>query len=93
MWKLRLTSCCLALAAGTAALLPNPVAAQADCGWNPDFEQDYAIGITDILAILGIFGAVDNDQDGLWDVNDLCEDTTACNFAANPTQIQPLISY
>ena len=57
-----------------------------DCEWNPDFEQDYAIGITDILAILGIFGAVDNDQDGLWDVNDLCEDTTACNYDANPTE-------
>ena len=68
------------------ALLPKPAAAQTDCGWNPDFEQDYAIGITDILAILGIFGAVDNDQDGLWDVNDLCEDTEACNYDANPTE-------
>ena len=68
------------------ALVPNPASAQTDCGWNPDFEQDYAIGITDILAILGIFGAVDNDQDGLWDVNDLCEDTAACNYDANPTE-------
>lgn len=67
--------------APTAGLL-----SQEDCGWNPDFEQDYSIGITDILAILGIFGAADNDQDGLWDVNDLCEDTSACNFDANPSE-------
>ena len=33
--------------------------------WNPDYEQDYAIGITDVLAILGIFGATDADQDGM----------------------------
>ena len=83
----KLLSCrCLAFAVGAMALLPNLAAAQTDCEWNPDFEQDYAIGITDILAILGIFGAVDNDQDGLWDVNDLCEDTTACNYDANPTE-------
>ena len=86
MRKLHLSCRCLAFAVGALVLLPNLAAAQTDCEWNPDFEQDYAIGITDILAILGIFGAVDNDQDGLWDVNDLCEDTTACNYDANPTE-------
>ena len=86
MRKLHLSCRCLAFAVGALVLAPNLAAAQSDCEWNPDFEQDYAIGITDILAILGIFGAVDNDQDGLWDVNDLCEDTTACNYDANPTE-------
>ena len=86
MWKLRLTSCCLTLFMGIVALVPSPIAAQTDCGWNPDFEQDYAIGITDILAILGLFGETDSDQDGLWSANDLCEDTAACNYDADPTE-------
>lgn len=60
--------------------------AQESCGWNPDYEQDYAIGITDILAILGVFGATDADQDGLWDSSDLCEDLEACNYDADPTE-------
>ncbi|MAI24354.1 MAG: hypothetical protein CL828_09870 [Crocinitomicaceae bacterium] len=84
IWKLNVS--CLILAFGAMGLFPMSTSAQSDCGWNPDFEQDYAIGITDVLAILGVFGAVDNDQDGLWDVNDLCEDMEACNYNANPTE-------
>lgn len=60
--------------------------AQSECGWQPDVEQDYNIGITDVLAILGIFGAQDLDQDGIWNTVDLCEDTTACNYDANPSE-------
>ena len=58
MRKLHLSCRCFAFAVGALVLVPNLAAAQADCEWNPDFEQDYAIGITDILAILGIFGAL-----------------------------------
>ena len=38
--------------------------AQTDCGYQPDVEPDGAIGVSDVLAILGLFGAVDSDLDG-----------------------------
>ena len=53
--------------------------AQTDCGYQPDVETDGAIGVSDVLAILGLFGSVDSDLDGIWDNNDDCIDPEACN--------------
>lgn len=60
--------------------------AQTDCDYQPDVDPDWAIGVTDILALLGLFGEVDTDQDYIWDSDDLCTDIEACNFASNPTE-------
>ena len=60
--------------------------AQTDCGYQPDVDPDWAIGVTDILALLGLFGEVDTDQDYIWDSEDLCTDVEACNYTANPTE-------
>ena len=60
--------------------------AQTDCGYQPDVESDFMIGVSDILGILSLFGEVDQDQDGVWDSNDLCLDLDACNFNANPSE-------
>ena len=60
--------------------------AQTDCGYQPDVDPDWAIGVTDILALLGLFGEVDTDQDYIWDSDDLCTDVEACNYTANPTE-------
>ena len=85
MRKPLISACFLALIFTVQSTFGGLVA-QESCGWNPDYEQDYAIGITDVLAILGIFGATDADQDGIWDSSDLCEDLDACNFDADPTE-------
>ena len=50
-----------------AFVLAAPTFAQTDCGYQPDIESDYSIGVSDVLAILGLFGAVDTDQDYIWD--------------------------
>lgn len=58
----------------------------ADCGYSPDVEGDYYIGISDLLGLLGLFGQSDSDMDGVWDGGDLCLDLEACNYAANPSE-------
>ena len=58
----------------------------SDCGYSPDYEGDYQIGVTDILGILGLFGQSDSDMDGVWDASDLCLDGEACNYNANPSE-------
>jgi beta-glucanase (GH16 family) len=68
------------------SLLIHPSAAQDGCGWQPDSDGDFLIGVSDLLGVLGIFGQVDSDQDGLWDGSDLCTDTQACNFDADPSE-------
>jgi uncharacterized protein (TIGR02145 family) len=46
---------------------------QTDCnGYNPDVDDDNAITITDLLALLGLFEEVDADNDGVWDSVDNC---------------------
>ena len=67
-------------------LLISSGSAQSTCGWNPDVDTDYQISIMDILAILGVFGQVDSDQDGIWDDSDLCVDLTACNYLNDPSE-------
>ena len=60
--------------------------AQIECDYQPDIESDYLIGVSDILAVLGLFGEVDLDQDGIWDSEDLCTDLEACNFDLYPSE-------
>ena len=59
--------------------------AQSDCPNPYDGNGDGAVTINDLLDLLGLFGDVDTDQDGIWDSVDECVDATACNFAAEPT--------
>jgi uncharacterized protein (TIGR02145 family) len=58
-------------------VLPSSTAAQGtmqapcDC-YNPDQNNDNAITITDLLALLALFGQLDSDGDGLWNPVDGC---------------------
>ena len=63
-----------------------PTWAQTDCGYQPDIDPDWSIGVSDVLGILGLFGEIDSDQDYVWDSEDLCIDQEACNYDANPSE-------
>ena len=45
-----------------------------------DGNGNGTIDIEDFLGVLGLFGDVDVDSDGLWDSQDACTDLDACNF-------------
>ena len=45
-----------------------------------DGNGNGTIDIEDFLGILGLFGDVDVDSDGLWDSQDGCSDVEACNY-------------
>lgn len=60
--------------------------AQTDCPNPHDSNSDGAVTISDLLDLLGLFGDVDIDQDGVWDSVDDCLDTSACNYTVNPTE-------
>ena len=45
-----------------------------------DGNGNGTIDIEDFLGILGLFGDVDVDSDGLWDSQDGCTDLAACNY-------------
>jgi uncharacterized protein (TIGR02145 family) len=57
-----------------AAFLPVFLQAQTQppCGWNPDYDGDNTVGVSDLLALLGVFEEVDNDGDGIFDSQDDC---------------------
>jgi uncharacterized protein (TIGR02145 family) len=57
-----------------AVCLPSLAFAQSSppCAWNPDFDGDNAIGVNDLLALLGVFEEVDSDGDGIFDSQDDC---------------------
>jgi|LauGreDrversion4_2_1035121.scaffolds.fasta_scaffold300525_2 hypothetical protein len=57
-----------------AASIPSLLSAQSTspCTWNPDYNGDNAIGISDLLALLSVFEEVDNDDDGIFDSQDDC---------------------
>jgi uncharacterized protein (TIGR02145 family) len=57
-----------------AASIPSLLSAQSTspCNWNPDYNGDNAIGISDLLALLSVFEEVDNDDDGIFDSHDDC---------------------
>ena len=66
-----------------AALLTGTIGiAQTDCTNPYDGNNDGAVTISDLLDLLGLFGDVDTDQDGIWDGSDVCIDTEACNYDA-----------
>ena len=48
-------------------MLFGQIEAKTDCEWQPDSNEDYFVSVTDVLAVLGVFGQIDSDQDGLWD--------------------------
>ena len=60
--------------------------AQVDCPNAYDGNGDGAIGISDLLEFLVLYGDVDSDSDGVFDSEDDCIDYTACNFQSNPTE-------
>ena len=51
-----------------------------------DDNGDMAVTVGDLLGLLLVFGDFDLDGDGVWGSEDECEDTEACNYAANPTE-------
>lgn len=60
---------------------------QVDCPNPHDSNGDGAVTINDLLDLLGVFGDVDADLDGIWDSIDDCVDVEACNYAASPTEV------
>lgn len=50
-----------------------------------DSNGDGWIGVADLLNLLALFGDVDSDIDGVFDSEDMCIDTAACNYQSNPT--------
>jgi len=45
-----------------------------------DSNSNFIVDVNDLLNLLGYFGDVDSDQDGIWDSADNCIDTQACNY-------------
>lgn len=59
---------------------------QTECSGSHDVNGNGTVDIEDFLSILGVFGDIDTDEDGVWDSIDMCQDTDACNFMSNPTE-------
>ena len=51
--------------------------------WDPDADGDGLIGVSDLLALLGVFQEEDMDNDGIWDSQDDCvgsyDECEVCN--------------
>ena len=60
---------------------------QTQCYGSHDINGNGTVDIEDFLSILGVFGDIDTDGDGIWDSIDLCSDSDACNFNATPTAV------
>ena len=58
---------------------------QEACQSDLDINANGAVDIGDFLHVLGLFGDVDSDGDGVWDSQDLCTNPDACNFQSAPT--------
>ena len=71
---------------GFALMSVGVLQAQTACPNPYDGNGDGVVAIGDLLDLLGLFGDSDGDDDGTWDSLDLCTDSTACNFMANPTE-------
>ena len=50
-----------------------------------DWDGDYVVTVTDFLMMLSVYGDTDVDLDGVWDSGDECVDTSACNYASDPS--------
>lgn len=59
---------------------------QEACPAPIDVNSNGAVDIADFLNVLGLFGDVDSDGDGVWDSQDFCTDVEACNYDASPTE-------
>ena len=51
-----------------------------------DWDGDYVVTVTDFLMMLSVYGDTDVDLDGVWDSGDTCVDTSACNYASDPSE-------
>ena len=69
---------CLCTALSLFAQAPN-------ANYDPDWDGDGNLGVSDLLGFLGLFGDFDTDGDGVWDSVDDCTDLSACNFNSNPS--------
>jgi len=56
--------------------------------WDPDADADGNVGVTDLLALLSVFGDYDLDNDGIWDSVDDCvgeyDECGVCNGEGIP---------
>jgi len=43
-----------------------------NANWEPDWDGDNNVGVSDLLGLLGVFGDYDLDDDGIWDSVDDC---------------------
>ena len=66
-------------------IAPASAAGQTACLGSHDTNGNGTVDIEDFLSILGVFGDVDTDGDGIWDSADLCTNAEACNFQLVPT--------
>lgn len=64
----------------TAVVLATSCVGQAPCQSDLDVNANGAVDIADFLHVLGLFGDVDSDGDGVWDSQDNCIDLESCNF-------------
>ena len=55
---------------------------QEACPAPIDVNSNGAVDIADFLNVLGLFGDVDSDGDGVWDSQDGCIDVEACNYSS-----------
>ena len=69
-----------------ALVLATSCFGQEACQSDLDINANGAVDIADFLNVLGLFGDVDSDGDGVWDSQDFCTDVEACNYAASPTE-------
>lgn len=70
-----------------ALLLTSVTFGQEVCPAPIDVNSNGAVDIEDFLNVLGLFGDVDSDGDGIWDSQDLCTDVEACNYGEQPTTL------
>ena len=74
------------LLCASSLIAPALAAGQSVCLGSHDTNGNGTVDIEDFLSILGVFGDVDSDGDGVWDSLDLCTDPEACNLDAVPTE-------
>lgn len=59
---------------------------QTQCYGSHDVNGNGTVDIGDFLSILGVFGDIDTDGDGVWDSVDNCTDLNACNYDYIPAE-------
>jgi len=64
-----------------------PINAQVE-SWDPDWDGDNNVGVSDLLGLLSVFGDYDLDNDGIWDSVDDCvgeyDECGVCNGEGIP---------